>query len=125
MNCHTRNCGKTSQIKILQYNKNEIECINNFVLENIVKESDRINLDNLFIENPFLKEMLLILRGFFAYEALFNVFSKRWRVNFGVNLNKNALNLLQAVPYRAKDVPAERAQFAHPDIAIMLTTLNY
>lgn len=29
------------------------------------------------------------------------------------------------VPYRAKDVPALRAEFGHPDIAIGLTCLNY
>jgi hypothetical protein len=29
------------------------------------------------------------------------------------------------VPYRAKDVPAERAQYAHPDIYILLTHLSY
>ena len=33
--------------------------------------------------------------------------------------------MLQAVPFRAKDVPAERAQYAHPDIAILLTQLSY
>ena len=30
-----------------------------------------------------------------------------------------------AVPYRAKDVPAPRAEFGHPDVAVMLTCLSY
>ena len=29
------------------------------------------------------------------------------------------------MPYRAKDVPAERAQFSHPDVAILFTVLSY
>ena len=33
--------------------------------------------------------------------------------------------LLQAVPFRAKDVPSERAQYAQPDIAIISTQLSY
>ena len=30
-----------------------------------------------------------------------------------------------AVPYRAKDNPATRAKFSHPDAAIVLTCLSY
>jgi hypothetical protein len=30
-----------------------------------------------------------------------------------------------AVPFQAKDVPAERAEFGHPDVAIILTILSY
>ena len=55
--------------------------------------------------------MLLILRGYFTYGILNVVFSKRWKVDYGVNTKRT--DLLQAVPFRAKDVPAERAQFAH------------
>jgi hypothetical protein len=44
-------------------------------------------------------------------------------VEYGVNWKRK--DILQAVPYRAKDVPAERAQFAHPDIFILLTHLSY
>ena len=44
-------------------------------------------------------------------------------MDFGVN--PKSKHLLQAVPFRAKDVPAERAQYAHPDIAILLTQLSY
>ena len=44
-------------------------------------------------------------------------------MDYGVNLINN--HMLQAVPFRAKDIPAERAQYAHPDIAILLTQLSY
>lgn len=30
-----------------------------------------------------------------------------------------------AVPFRAKDIPVERAEFGHPDVAILLTQLSY
>lgn len=30
-----------------------------------------------------------------------------------------------AVPYKAKDVPDQRADFGHVDVAISLTCLNY
>lgn len=46
----------------------------------------------------------------------------RWRVNYGVNPTGYRR---MAVPFRAKDVAAERAEFGHPDVAIVLTLLSY
>ena len=45
----------------------------------------------------------------------------RWRVDCGLALKCTML----AVPYRAKDVPAPKAEFGHPDMAILLTCLSY
>ena len=69
------------------------------------------------------RKILFILRGYFAYGIFYSVFVKRWKVEYGVNFKRD--DLLQAVPYRAKDVPAERAQYAHADVAIILTQLSY
>lgn len=30
-----------------------------------------------------------------------------------------------AIPFRAKDVPSERSEFGHSDVAIILTCLSY
>lgn len=46
----------------------------------------------------------------------------RWRVNYGVNPTGHRR---MAVPFRAKDVAADRAEFGHPDVAIVLTLLSY
>ena len=65
---------------------------------------------------------LLLLRGLLAKGILLFAFSeRRWRVDYGLTPMRTML----AVPYRAKDVPAERAEFGHPDIAIVLTCLSY
>ncbi|KAI5896513.1 uncharacterized protein SCHCODRAFT_02569139 [Schizophyllum commune H4-8] len=65
---------------------------------------------------------LLLLRGLFAHGILRLVFQKkRWRVNYGVDLSRSRL----AIPYRAKDSPAPRAEFGHPDVTIVLTSLSY
>ncbi|EFC40055.1 hypothetical protein NAEGRDRAFT_81119 [Naegleria gruberi] len=65
-------------------------------------------------------ESLLILRGLLAYGTLELVLERRWRVNYGVGFNRSI-----AVPFRAKDVPSERSEYGHPDIAILLTLLSY
>ncbi|KAI6125916.1 hypothetical protein EDD16DRAFT_1757564 [Pisolithus croceorrhizus] len=65
---------------------------------------------------------LLHLRGLLASGILlFSLMERRWRVGYGLAPSRTML----AVPYRAKDVPALRAEFSHPDVAILLTCLSY
>jgi hypothetical protein len=65
---------------------------------------------------------LLLLRGLFACGVLrFALEQKRWRVNYGLVPSRTMLS----VPYRAKDNPAARAEFSHPDATVVLTCLSY
>ena len=65
---------------------------------------------------------ILLLRGFLGSGILLFVLGKkRWRVDYGLDLTRSLL----AVPYRAKDVPTLRADFGHPDVAIVFTCLSY
>lgn len=94
----------------------------NFILEPAVNDPEMIiKIINGDLES---ETIYFILRGILYYEVLYLALTKRWRVNYGVNYSKNR-RLLQAVPFRAKDVPAERAQFSHPDVSIILTILSY
>ncbi|KAG9310892.1 hypothetical protein JVU11DRAFT_8750 [Chiua virens] len=65
---------------------------------------------------------MLLLRGLLATGILLFAFrERRWRVDYGLTSKRTML----AVPYRAKDVPAQRSEFGHPDVAIILTCLSY
>ncbi|KIK92145.1 hypothetical protein PAXRUDRAFT_147949 [Paxillus rubicundulus Ve08.2h10] len=65
---------------------------------------------------------LLLLRGLLASGILmFALKERRWRVDYGLAPARTML----AVPYRAKDIPAPKAEFGHPDVAIALTCLSY
>ncbi|KAL0572352.1 hypothetical protein V5O48_009608, partial [Marasmius crinis-equi] len=65
---------------------------------------------------------LLVLRGLFGCGILaYALRERRWRVDYGLDLSRSLL----AVPYRAKDVPSPRAEFGHPDVAILLTCFSY
>jgi hypothetical protein len=71
------------------------------------------------------KGPLLLLRGLLAEGVLgFTLGQKRWRVNYGLDPNRCPKTRL-AVPYRAKDNPAARSEFSHPDVVIVLTCLSY
>ncbi|KZV68205.1 hypothetical protein PENSPDRAFT_754325 [Peniophora sp. CONT] len=67
---------------------------------------------------------VLLLRGLLAPGSgvlLYVLKHRRWRVDFGLDLTRSLL----AVPYRAKDTPSLRAEFGHPDVAILLTCFSY
>ncbi|OBZ74845.1 hypothetical protein A0H81_05455 [Grifola frondosa] len=75
-----------------------------------------------YCENSALWKGLLLLRGLLAHGILVYVLKeRRWRVDYGLDQQRSML----AVPYRAKDVPALRAEFGHPDVAVALTCLSY
>ncbi|KAL2840210.1 hypothetical protein BJY01DRAFT_250125 [Aspergillus pseudoustus] len=71
------------------------------------------------------RDPLLLLRGLLATGVLAFCFSqKRWRVNYG-SAHARVPPTKLSVPYRAKDSPAPRAEFSHPDVVIVLTCLSY
>lgn len=71
------------------------------------------------------KDALLLLRGLLAGGVLAFCFAqKRWRVNYGSDHIRQPASRL-SVPYRAKDNPAPRSEFSHPEVVIVLTCLNY
>lgn len=67
-------------------------------------------------------DQILLLRGLLAGGILLhNLKEKRWRVDYGLDPTRSML----AVPYRAKDSPALRAEFGHPEMILVLTCLSY
>ncbi|KAG9125299.1 hypothetical protein FRC07_008195 [Ceratobasidium sp. 392] len=71
---------------------------------------------------PPVRNGLLLLRGLLACGILvFALRDKHYRVDYGLHSSRSLL----AVPYHAKDIPSLRAEFGHPDVAIVLTCLSY
>ena len=67
-------------------------------------------------------KQILLLRGLLAGGILLHSLKeKRWRVDYGFDLTRFML----AVPYRAEDSPALRAEFGHPEMILVLTCLSY
>eukprot|EP00037_Helgoeca_nana_P031742 m.409107 g.409107 ORF g.409107 m.409107 type:complete len:3050 (+) comp28456_c0_seq1:346-9495(+) len=71
------------------------------------------------------RESLLALRGLLAHDVLWHALVKRARVDYGVAPPTQHRRKRLAVPFRAADTPALRAEFAHPDSALVLTSLAY
>ena len=68
---------------------------------------------------------VLALRGFLASGLFVHCFMKRNRVDYGVNRRASGKKKLMAVPFHACETPALRAEFGHPDCALMYTCLAY
>ena len=69
------------------------------------------------------RDSVLAIRGLFAGGIFLHCLLKRHRVDFGVARPGGQKRL--AVPFRAADTPAARAEFAHPDCALLFTHLAY
>ena len=73
-------------------------------------------------KKPTLMKKLLLLRGLIAHGLLIHAIKdKRWSVNYGLHPTK----CMSAVPYRAHKVPAISAEFAQPEVFLLLTCLAY
>ncbi|CAF4113732.1 unnamed protein product [Rotaria sp. Silwood2] len=101
------------------YRKTDKQYILSFIFD---MNSSVDALINRFPSNDI--QLFLIIRGLLSAEVLLVALKKRYRVHYGVNLH-SSFNRLMAVPFRAKDVPAERTEFGHPDTALVLTQLSY
>ena len=75
-----------------------------------------------FRGKPNEKESLLALRGLLGFEILVHCLQKCHRVHYGI---KRPGKRRLAVPFLAADTPSERAEFQHPDVAVVYTTLAY
>ncbi|SCN65635.1 uncharacterized protein FFB20_01852 [Fusarium fujikuroi] len=87
--------------------------------------SDIEAVEKSSLRSETVSRNILLLRGLFAGGILsFALGGKRWRVNYGVDHNREKITKL-AVPFRAKDNPTPRSEFSQPDVVITLTCLSY
>ncbi|KAG7094406.1 hypothetical protein E1B28_008006 [Marasmius oreades] len=97
------------------------EIAKSFIMNEVLVTEDMEVLKNQCSDPAFWNDLLL-LKGLFGHGILvYTLKERRWRVDFGLDLSRSLL----AVPYRAKDIPSLRAEFGHPDVAIVLTCLSY
>eukprot|EP00761_Pharyngomonas_kirbyi_P010924 gb/GECH01010947.1/.p1 GENE.gb/GECH01010947.1/~~gb/GECH01010947.1/.p1 ORF type:complete len:2826 (+),score=484.10 gb/GECH01010947.1/:1-8478(+) len=78
------------------------------------------------VNKNIAKEQLLALRGMLAFSLIFQCLQKRWDVEYGIAREQERFMLKRmAIPFRATATPSPRAEFAHPDVLIILTLLSY
>ncbi|KAH9980609.1 hypothetical protein BJV74DRAFT_798017 [Russula compacta] len=99
------------------------EATRRFMAQREISDEDR-DLIHSHCAGTTLINGILLLRGLLMDgDGILGYVLKerRWRVDYGLDPSRTLL----AIPYRAKDVPSLKAEFAHPDVAIALTCLSY
>ncbi|GIQ82620.1 protein of unknown function DUF3645 [Kipferlia bialata] len=94
------------------------------LLQAIVLGDPDVDVDALQLEPLIVvRDLTLTLRGLLHHEVLCSTLQKRWSVEYGVDTITH--RRLMAVPFRAKDTPSTRSDFAHVDVAILMTHTSY
>lgn len=75
----------------------------------------------IFDDRDSAPKILLLVRGLLMSRILLICLKKRWSVQYGIHPNREPL----AVPFEAKGVPSEQAEFGHPEVSIILTILSF
>ncbi|CAG8139779.1 unnamed protein product, partial [Penicillium nalgiovense] len=75
----------------------------------------------IFPDKPKVQKNVYLLRGLFSQGILLLALKKRWNVQYGLHPNRYPI----AVPFHAKGVPSDQAEWGHPDVSILLTCLGF
>lgn len=101
------------------------EAVKRYIMQPQLSRAEAQQVEDSAFWTESIKTYALLLRGLFAKGILeFSFGQKRWRVNYGLDKTRRPPTKL-AVPYRAKDSPAPRAEFSQPDVVITLTCTSY
>ncbi|EJT72145.1 hypothetical protein GGTG_09012 [Gaeumannomyces tritici R3-111a-1] len=103
--------------------RQKMEAIQRYMTQYKPDAEDVAAVETIFATDD-MRGRLLLLRGLIAHGVLSFSLRQRWRVNYGRTDTREPPTGL-AVPFRAKDLPAPRSEFSHPDVLIALTCLSY
>lgn len=103
------------------FTSTEREAIRQFISLERVELSVSDQISTLLLDEPKLSKNLHLLRGLLGHGILLLCLKKWWNVQYGLHPNRDPV----AVPFHAKGVPSEQAEWGHPDVAILFTILSF
>jgi hypothetical protein len=118
--------GRTSFLRLADSTRDTSERTIKFKIKRVLSEekldSKLIEQVLLFYADPGLAfKNILLVRGLLLNRILLMCLKKRWNVQYGLHPKRVPV----AVPFEAKGVPSEYAEFGHPDVAILFTCLAF
>ena len=113
--------GKTSILPVQDMLEDDRLAIREFITAPVVRDAASNRVHALFSENLTAKKSIYLLRGLLVHRILLLTLKKRWNVQYGLHQDRDPI----AVPYHAKGVPSEHAEWGHPDVAILFTCLAF
>lgn len=114
-------CSGRSLLPMERCAEDERHAIRQFISEPRITKSEITRIERLFKDRASVKQNLFLLRGLFVHRLLTLALGKRWNVQYGIHPGRDPI----AVPFSAKGVPSEQAEWGHPDVAILFTCLSF
>lgn len=99
----------------------ELASVNSFLRDAQFSKATASKILGVFKGNTDARQRLLLLRGLLIHKILLLGLSKRWNVQYGIDARRDPI----AVPYKAKGIASDQAEFGHPDVSIILTCLSF
>lgn len=113
--------GQISTLQTGQCTELERLAIKHFISDATVQLDMVEQVQRIFSDNRIAMQTIHLLRGFIVHRILLLTLKKRWNVQYGLHPNRVPI----AVPYHAKGVPSDQAEWGHPDVAILFTCLAF
>ena len=101
--------------------QDELASVSSFLREAQFPKATALKIAGAFKGNADARQRLLLLRGLYVHKILLLGLSKRWNVQYGIDIRRDPI----AVPYKAKGIASDQAEFGHPDVSIILTCLSF
>ena len=113
--------GQTSMLKTENLSSTQRRAVRSFISEPRPHKNVAACIASLQKSDPTAANVIYLLRGLIVYRILLLVLSKRWNVQYGLHPQRAPV----AVPFHAKGVPSEMAEWGHPDVSILFTCLSF
>ncbi|KAH8687808.1 hypothetical protein BGZ60DRAFT_363637 [Tricladium varicosporioides] len=92
-----------------------------FISEPKITADIALKINQLYLDRPITRQIIMLLRGLLVNRILVMTLRRRANVQYGLHPNRPPL----AVPFYAKGMPSEQAEFGHPDSALLFTILAF
>ena len=114
-------CGQSSILPARDHDAADRRIIEQFISEDCPSPAVGGRIEQIFAEKPAENQVVHLIRGLLVHKILLLTLKKRWNVEYGLHPTRDPI----AVPYHAKGVPSEQAEWGHPDVAILFTCLSF
>ncbi|MCJ1447859.1 MAG: hypothetical protein MMC23_008371 [Stictis urceolatum] len=112
--------GEGSILPVDRCDTEDLQYARRFLRSASFKENAGVG-SSFYTTNTDVRQHLLLLRGLLVHRILLMALGKRFNVMYGIHPDRDPI----AVPFRAKGIPSDQAEFGHPDVAILLTCLSF
>ena len=113
--------GRTLIIPIRDCSDSDRLIVQQFISEAQVSRKTFERVCLMFPDKPAAKQAIYLLRGLLVHRILLLTIKKRWNVQYGLHPSRDPI----AVPFHAKGIPSDQAEWGHPDVAILFTCLAF